>query len=108
MGKFTNYKMRDIVELALEKFNKKFEKDNALFRINGDPDKYYLKASKKNGFPKLDMPSFDPDTTLSETAINRFTLVWRDKPDNYEIYFERLPKHRNINNNCNDSGCLVF
>ena len=99
-------KMESVVEKAITEFNNSFAVENVLFRLKTETIKYGLKPSKKTGFPKTDMPSFNPKTTIAESNLTMFTLIWREKPSDFEVYFDRT--HRKKRMNCQNKGCVIF
>ena len=98
-------KVENIIERALNEFNNNFQKEKVLFRLKNEITNFGLKPSKKNGFPKSDMPSFNPKSTIGEVNFNNFTLVWKSNPKDFQIYFIHLKgKDKKI---CND-GCNIY
>ena len=98
-------KIENIIERSIKEFNNNFEKENVLFRLKKDICNYCLKPSKKNGFPKTDMPSFNNKCTIQEVNFNNFTIIWRENPKDFKIYFEILKKKKK--KICND-GCNII
>ena len=100
-------KIEAVIQRAITEFNSTFEKERVNFRLKTDVAKFGLKPSKKkNGFPKIDMPSFNPKTTIAESNLTMFTLIWREKPSDFEVYFDRT--HRKKRMNCQNKGCVIF
>ena len=99
-------KMESVVEKAITEFNNSFAVENVLFRLKTETIKYGLKPSKKTGFPKTDMPSFNPKTTIAESNLTMFTLIWREKPSDFEVYFDRTHSKKRMN--CQNKGCVIF
>ena len=98
-------KIENVIERAIKEFNNNFEKENVLFRLKKDICNYCLKPSKKNGFPKTDMPSFNNKSSIQEVNFNNFTIIWKENPKDFNIYFEVLKeKKKKI---CND-GCNII
>lgn len=98
-------KMEIVVEKAITEFNSLFSKEKVLFRLKNEPEKFGLKPSKKTGYPKTDMPSFNPKTTLTDSNLTTFTLIWKEEPYNFNKYFEKIKiKQKKI---C-DKGCYVI
>ncbi len=98
-------KIEKIIERAIKEFNNNFEKEKVLFRLKTDICNYSLKPSKKNGFPKTDMPSFNNKCTIQEVNFNNFTIIWRENPKDFKIYFSVLKgKEKKL---CND-GCIII
>ena len=98
-------KMELVVEKAITEFNSLFSKENVLFRLKNEPEKFGLKPSKKTGYPKTDIPSFNPKTTLTDSNLTTFTLIWKEEPYNFNKYFEKIKiKQKKI---C-DKGCYVI
>lgn len=98
-------KIENIIERSIKEFNNNFEKENAFFRLKKDICNYCLKPSKKNGFPKTDMPSFNNKSSIQEVNFNNFTIIWKENPKDFKIYFEVLKeKKKKI---CND-GCNII
>lgn len=79
---------KKLLERVIIRFNQMFESENLNYRLITDLKKYSFKPSKKNGFPKNDYPSFDPDTHLYNTQKLRFTLVWNDNPEDFNSYLK--------------------
>mgnify|MGYP003301983494 CR=1 FL=1 len=100
-----NIKMKNIVAQAVPSFNSEFTNSKALFKLKNEPENFILKASKKTGFPKLDYPSFDPDAILIETGRTSFSLVWREKPSDFNIYFD-IAKKSHKKKEC--QGCYLI
>jgi hypothetical protein len=98
-------KIENVIERAIKEFNNNFEKENVLFRLKKDICNYCLKPSKKNGFPKSDMPSFNNKSTIQEVNFNNFTIIWKENPKDFKIYFSILKgKEKKL---CND-GCNII
>ena len=98
-------KVENVIERAINEYNHNFEEEKVLFRLKKEIPKYGLKPSKKNGFPKSDMPSFNPKSTIQEVNFNHFTLVWKENPKDFQIYFLLLKgKNKKV---CND-GCNIY
>lgn len=98
-------KMEIVVEKAITEFNSLFSKEKVLFRLKNEPEKFGLKPSRKTGYPKTDMPSFNPKTTLTDSNLTTFTLIWKEEPYNFNKYFEKIKiKQKKI---C-DKGCYVI
>ena len=98
-------KVENIIERALNEFNNNFEKEKVLFRLKSNILNYGLKPSKKNGFPKSDMPCFNPKSTIQEVNFNNFTIVWKENPKDFKIYFNLLKgKDKKL---CNE-GCIIY
>ena len=98
-------KIENVIERAIKEFNNNFEKENVLFRLKKDICNYCLKPSKKNGFPKSDMPSFNNKSTIQEVNFNNFTVIWKENPKDFKIYFSILKgKEKKL---CND-GCNII
>lgn len=104
MGNTT--KIEAVIPRAIKEFNEQFQKENLLFRLKADPLKYGLKASKKTGFPKTDMPSFNPKTTLLEANYTNFTLVWKENPSDFTIYFDKI--HVKNKKLCDSGPCMIY
>jgi hypothetical protein len=49
--------IKDLISRSINIFNEQLIKNASTIRLNNYHDKYALKASKKNGRPKLDLPS---------------------------------------------------
>ena len=99
-------KMESVVEKAITEFNNSFAVENVLFRLKTETIKYGLKPSKKTGFPKTDMPSFKPKTTVGESNLTTFTLVWKEEPYNFNIYFDKIQvKHKKM---CDNGPCYLM
>ena len=100
-------KIEAVIQRAIAEFNSTFEKEHVSFRLKKDVVKFGLKPSKKkNGFPKIDMPSFNPKTTIAESNLTMFTLIWREKPSDFEIYFDKTHSKKRMN--CQNKGCIIF
>ena len=100
-------KIEAVIQRAIAEFNSTFEKEHVSFRLKKDVVKFGLKPSKKkNGFPKTDMPSFNPKTTIAESNLTMFTLIWREKPSDFEIYFDKTHSKKRMN--CQNKGCVIF
>lgn len=100
-------KIETLVQKSISEFNSLFENEKVNFRLKTDFTKYGLKPSKKkNGFPKTDMPSFNPKTTIAESNLTQFTLVWKEKPTDYSIYFNTI--HTKKRKNCQKGICYLF
>lgn len=52
-----NSSIDDLIKNSVNAFNKKLEKDNIKVRLSQNYSKHSLKQSKKNGYPKDDLPS---------------------------------------------------
>ena len=100
-------KIDAVIQRAITEFNSTFEKERVNFRLKTDVAKFGLKPSKKkNGFPKIDMPSFNPKTSIAESNLTMFTLIWREKPSDFEVYFDRTHSKKRMN--CQNKGCVIF
>ena len=93
-------KIASLVHRSITDFNKEFEKEKVPFRLNSDPDNYVLKPAKKKGFPKVDMPYFNSETTVAETDTSNFAICWKDDPDNFKIMFEINRKKAQCQGKC--------
>ena len=93
-------KIASLVNRSITDFNKEFEKEKVPFRLNSDPDNYVLKPAKKKGFPKVDMPYFNSETTVAETDTSNFAICWKDDPDNFKIMFEINRKKAQCQGKC--------
>ena len=93
-------KIASVVHPSITDFNKEFEKEKVPFRLNSDPDNYVLKPAKKKGFPKVDMPYFNSETTVAETDTSNFAICWKDDPDNFKIMFEINRKKAQCQGKC--------
>ena len=99
-------KMSTVIEKAINQFNMKFKEEKMLFKLKTEYERYALKPSKKkNGFPKTDMPSFNANSSLHDANVNSFTLIWKEDPYNYNVYFIDLRKSKK---NCDAGKCNVF
>jgi hypothetical protein len=52
-----NLKINEIIKIAINAFNEKFEEDKLKIRLSVEYKRYNIKQSKKNGSPKDDLPS---------------------------------------------------
>jgi FKBP-type peptidyl-prolyl cis-trans isomerase (trigger factor) len=52
-----NILIDELIKCSVNVFNKKYEKENMRFRLSQNYSKHSLKQSKKNGYPKDDLPS---------------------------------------------------
>ena len=93
-------KIASLINRSISDFNKEFEKEKVPFRLNSDPDNYVLKPAKKKGFPKVDMPYFNSETTIAETDTTNFAICWKDDPDNFKIMFEVNKKRAQCQGKC--------
>jgi len=46
----------DLIKIAVDTFNERFRNDNYKYLLSNRYNNYKLKASKKNGFPNVDIP----------------------------------------------------
>lgn len=93
-------KIAALVNRSITDFNKEFEKEKVPFRLNSDPDNYVLKPAKKKGFPKVDMPYFNSETTVAETDTSNFAICWKDDPDDFKVMFEINRKKAQCQGKC--------
>ena len=93
-------KIASLVNRSITDFNKEFEKEKVPFRLNSDPDNYVLKPAKKKGFPKVDMPYFNSETTVAETDTSNFAICWKDDPDDFKVMFEINRKKAQCQGKC--------
>ena len=96
----SSVKLKGIIQKTITEMNKLFTTEKTLFRLIDDPDSYVLKPAKKSGKPKIDMPPFCDDTTLTETQTTNFSICWKDDPDNFVIMYERAKGKKLCNNKC--------
>lgn len=100
-------KMPIVIEKVIKEFNSKLKEGNASFSLDENPDKYCLKMVKKNGNPRRDLPSFDDDSTLNDTGVSKFALVWREDPANYKDYFIKSSQKLGAQEKCL-GGCTII
>ena len=93
-------KIASLVNRSITDLNKEFEKEKVPFRLNSDPDNYVLKPAKKKGFPKVDMPYFNSETTVAETDTSNFAICWKDDPDDFKVMFEINRKKAQCKGKC--------
>ena len=93
-------KIASLVNRSITDLNKEFEKEKVPFRLNSDPDNYVLKPAKKKGFPKVDMPYFNSETTVAETDTSNFAICWKDDPDDFKVMFEINRKKAQCQGKC--------
>ena len=93
-------KIASLVNRSITDFNKEFEKEKVPFRLNSDPDNYVLKPAKKKGFPKVDMPYFNSETTVAETDTSNFAICWKDDPNDFKVMFEINRKKAQCQGKC--------
>lgn len=68
-----------LIKESVDKFNKLFKKENLSLVLMERYNNYCLKNCKKSGKPDNDLPKFDTDSTLKETNVSRYSLIY--KPD---------------------------
>ena len=93
-------KIASLVKRSITDLNKEFEKEKVPFRLNSDPDNYVLKPAKKKGFPKVDMPYFNSETTVAETDTSNFAICWKDDPNDFKVMFEINRKKAQCQGKC--------
>ena len=49
---------------------------------------------------------WDAMATIAESNLTMFTLIWREKPSDFEIYFDKI--HTKKRMNCQNKGCVIF
>ncbi len=74
-----NIKISDLIKIAVNKINTILYNEKLNYQLSDRSDNYDLKPSKKNGDPKLDLPSIDRDAALGTTLISNFSLVYQKK-----------------------------
>ena len=67
---------RCIIKQCLDSFNDLFEIKNELFRLSLDHKNYKLRPSKKSGKPNFDYPCIDLDSSLKDTGLVSFSLMY--------------------------------
>ncbi len=106
------YKIKDLIEYSIDKFNEVFLKYSLPFKLNNDSSLYSIKPSKKNGEPKADLPSktlfltvgFHPDVQLCDCSSENFTLINKKISDSLDNFLVEKEKK----NNFKCLNCLVF
>ena len=71
--------IRELLILAVDKFNQLFEDNNINFRLKRNFENFELRPSKKNGMPKLDLPSISGDVCVHSTYITQFALIYKEE-----------------------------
>jgi len=66
----------NLIKSCIDLFNRCFENDGESFRFSINIKNYKLKPSKKNGMPKSDYPAIDFKTSIKDTNIDHFSLIY--------------------------------
>ncbi len=73
-------KIKNLIEISRDKFNEYFhEKGMKLMLVNKPKNNFELRPSKKNGQPKLDLPSIDGESYVCDTQIHQFSFIYCDE-----------------------------
>jgi hypothetical protein len=77
--------IKDILKQSIDLFNDIFYREKVPLLLNKDYRIFYLKPSKKNGKPDMDLPSklnnldMNINTKVFETRILNFSLLYEDE-----------------------------
>jgi hypothetical protein len=74
-----NFKISGIIKIAVDKLNTILYNEKMNYRLVENYDKYEIKPSKKNGEPKLDLPSLDKDAQVGLTQLLNFSLIYKNE-----------------------------
>ena len=91
-----------IIDKAIIEFNKEFTKEKAKIVLRDDLELFVLKPAKKNGKPKVDMPYYSSDITISETQSVNFALCLKEDSDDYVKMFTKVKRKT-----C-EAGCILY
>lgn len=72
-----NTKISEIIKIAVNKLNTILYNEKIGFQFIEIFEEYDIKPSRKNGDPKLDLPSLDKDASVGSTAMLNFSLIYR-------------------------------
>lgn len=97
-----------VIQKAIIQFNIDFIKKKAKYRLKTrDFENYDLKSSNKDGFPENESPSYNHKLKIKDLDKSNFTLVWKNEPNNFKIYFKKIKREKNpIFGSC--YNCLLF
>lgn len=100
----SDFTVNDLIKQTLTDVNNELIKEKSKFRLTNNILTYNVKPSKKNGYPKDDLPckyliktAIKKDCCIVETNYNNLSLIVRE--DNI---FQEVKKCK-----CK-SGCLLF
>jgi hypothetical protein len=76
-----NIKIDDLIKIAVDKFNEDFrdQPGSDLIQFRRNFSNYELRPSKKNGLPKLDLPSISSEVKVTDTYITQFSLLYKEE-----------------------------
>ena len=69
----------NIVKSSLDLFNNIFEEGKDDYRLSLNYENYKLKPSKKNGKPNMDYPCIDKESTIKDTGIVNFSIIYKEE-----------------------------
>jgi len=68
-----------LIEISIDKFNEYFRIKRMNIMILNNPKNMELRPSKKNGQPKMDLPSIDSECFVCDTKLNQFTMLYKEE-----------------------------
>ena len=71
-----NTKIKQLIEISIDKFNEYFRLKGMNIMLANNSGKCDLRPSKKNGMPKMDLPTIDGDSYLSDTQMTQFAFTY--------------------------------
>jgi len=86
-----NTKIKQLIEISINKFNEYFRLKGMNLMLANNSGKCDLRPSKKNGFPKMDLPAIDSDSYLSDTQITQFAFAYSVED---MVKFEEMKKKK--------------
>lgn len=72
-------RIKKLIELSIDKFNEYFREKGMNILLINNLKNYELRPSKKNGQPKMDLPSIEGECYVCDTQINQFALIYREE-----------------------------
>ncbi len=72
-------KISEIIKIAVNKLNTILYNEKLNYQLIENYENYEIKTSKKNGDPKLDLPSLDRDAQVGSTQLLNFSLIYRNE-----------------------------
>ncbi len=74
-----NTSIKNLIDLSIDKFNEYFREKGMTMILIKNLKNYELRPSKKNGQPKMDLPSIDAECFVFDTKINQFALIYNEQ-----------------------------
>jgi hypothetical protein len=69
---------QNVIKLSIDQLNDLFEEKKEEYRLSLSYGNYKLKPSKRNGKPNNDYPAIDKDSSVKDTGIINFSLMYID------------------------------